>query len=64
MSVMVDREMAIFLPGREDRSPPVRLDPWARQDIHIALLCEALAESGDALMDLDYSWCVHYHKVN
>lgn len=59
MSVLVNREMTIFLPREVDRSPSVRLDPWAQLDIrvYLALLCEALAESGDILMDLGYS-CV------
>ena len=57
MSVLVDREMT-YLPARErgQESTGVRLDPWAQPDIPIALLCEALAESVDAPMDLDYSW--------
>lgn len=65
MSVLVDREI-IYLSARErgQESTWVRLDPWARLHIPIALLCETLAESGDALMDLGYSWCVRYHKVS
>lgn len=32
-----EREMTIFLPREVDRSPSVRLDPWAQLDIRVYL---------------------------